>query len=343
MKKIISILLAIVLAFSVMPITALADDINVDSEVLFSQPDYSAYNSILELVEALDEKEYTKESIDRVKAKVVDKATLETQEQVNNAVAEIATAYAELEKNSFTVNFAIIDSNEDEVYERYTYLYGETINLNVDNGETPYKWVVSTKDGDTKIDSSECDFSLIADKSCSILVYTDTKPEEKKVLKQVKFLSFSGKLVHIEYTEDSSNIEMPEAPILPFYYFTEWVQLNETTYQARYLSDSICDGNHHRFTTMVAKATCEENGYVIFQCSCGEAYRTDYTRPIGHNFDSESKYCLNGCGKYNPNIEDEGSEEIESTPTEPTTQPSQNVVVESGFDEGGYNNVVIAP
>lgn len=346
MKKIISILLATIMVFSLMPITAMAEDVKVDNNEVFSEvtaPDYSAYESIVKLVKALDEKEYTKESIEYVKSKVVPKESLETQKQINDAVAEIATAYAQLEKNSFKISFIIIDSNENEQVQSYTYFYGDNATLTVDNGEEPYKWIISNSQKDTKIESNDYDLSLIVDNACTVVAFTDTKPEEKHQLQQVKFLSFSGKLIHIEYTENAYDVAMPEAPELPFYYFIEWVKLNDNTYQAKYLSDSICDGVHHRFTTMVAKAGCETYGYVIFQCSCGEAYSTDYCRPTGHSFEESEMYCTNGCGKVNPIYDEEESSdegEVVETPTAPT-KPEETV--EYGFDEGGYNNMVIAP
>lgn len=349
MKRLISVLLAVIMAFSTMPIIALADNVVdnvvIDSDEIFeSSIDYSAYDSIVKLVEALDEKEYTKDSIDNVKSKVVSKDTLTTQEEIDNAVKDIAIAYAELEKNSFKVSFIVIDSQENEKIESYTYYYGDTASLSVDNGEVPYKWIASSNKGDKVVGNNENDLSLIVNENCTILAYTDVKPEEKHQLQKVTFLSFNGKPIHIEYTEDVYNVEMPEAPTLPFYYFSEWIKLNDNTYQASYLSDMVCDGTHHRFTTMVAKAGCESVGYVIFQCSCGEAFSTDYTRPTGHNFDSVSKYCLNGCGKLNPNIEDESdsSEEGVTNPSEPTTEPSST---EDGYSIGndGYNSIVIAP
>lgn len=347
MKKLISVLLAVLMAFSVMPITAMAEDIIVNSEEIFEiEPtgvDYSAFDSIVILVEALSTKEYTKESIENVKSKVVSRESLKTQEDVNNAVIEIATAYAELEKNSFKVSFIILDSNEEQTTKTFTYTYGETASLSVDNGETPYKWIVTNAFGDKVIGSSENELSLVIEGACKVVACTDVEPEEKEQLRQINFLSFNGRVINIVYTNDVYDIEMPEAPALPFYYFSEWVKLNDNTYQARYLSDTICDGNHHRFTTMIAKPTCTNYGYVIFQCSCGEAYYTDYSKPIGHNYDENTHYCKNGCGTQAP-MDDEASPE-ESSPTEPTspTEPAQDEEKDYGFDEEGYNNIVVAP
>lgn len=350
MKKIISVLLAVMMVLAMAPISAMADNATVDNDVVFddvsvSSVDYSAYNSIVELVEALDEKEYTADSIANIKSKVVNKDSLKTQEQINAAVTEIAIAYAQLEKNSFSVSFIIINSKGERETEKHTYFYGDTASFNVDNGEELYKWTVSDIEGDTKINTSENDFSLVIDKACTVIAYTDTKPEEKHKLQQIKFLSFNGKLIDIEYVESLDELEMPEAPALPFYYFSEWVQLNDNTYQAKYLSETICDGQHHRFTTMVAKAGCETVGYVIFQCSCGEAYGTDYSSPVGHQFDHINQYCLNGCGKLNPNMVDESSEPTEPSDSQETTTPAKPEAdnKEYGFDEGGYNNMVIAP
>lgn len=351
MKKIISILLAAVMAFSTMPLMAMADDVFVNSNAVFNdnfviedEADYSAYDSIIKLVEALDEKEYTKESIDYVKSKIVDRDTLETQEQIDEAVIEIAIAYSELEKNSFTVEFIVVNSKDEQVSQRHTYYYGDTVDFNVDNGENVSKWIISDINKDTKLDSSENDISLVVDKAMMVVAYTDTKPEEKHKLQQIKFLSYNGKTLDIIYTEDTENIEMPEAPALPFYYFSEWIELNDNTYQARYLSDTVCDGVHHRFTTIVIKPSCETVGYVIFQCPCGETYSTDYKSPTGHNYIDSDKYCANNCGKINPKYDIEDGEyvpsENPSTPSGPST-PEKNENYD--FDNDGYNNVVITP
>lgn len=346
MKKIITILLALTMMLSVMPISAMADEITVSSDSVFGEElDYSAYDSIVKLVAVLDEKEYTKESISNVKSKIPARENLITQKQINDAVAEIASACSELEKNSFTIEFYIVDSNGEMQKQTFVYTYGEEFTLNADNGEEPYKWVISTDDSDTKIESNAKEITLVADKACAIIAYTDIKPEVKEQLQQVKFLSANGKPVYIAYTTNPDEVEMPEAPELPFCRFSEWVKLNDHTYQASYLSDSICDGIHHRFKMMIAEAGCETVGYLIFQCSCGEAYRTDYTRPVGHDFDNEHKYCNNGCGTLNPNRDDYESStpEESTTPDAPTKPEEPEKEDEYIFDEGGYSNVVIAP
>lgn len=352
MKKFISILLAVVMVFTTMPLVTLADEVYVDSDSFFDDisvveetaPDYSAYNSILKLVEALDEKEYTKESIDAVKATVVDKAELTTQDDVDNAVRKIAFAYANLEKNSFEIVFTIIDSNGDEETQTYTYYYGEEALFKVDNGENIYKWIISDDESDKKLNSTNEELSLVIKEAYSVTAFTDVEVDEYE-LQQVKFLSFNGRIINVAYTNDISAVKMPEAPTIPFYYFTEWIKLNDFTYQAVYLSETICDGSHHCFTTMVAKPTCENTGYVIFHCACGETYSTDYTRPIGHNYEQGIKYCVNGCGKLSPEFEDE---EQQSSPVEPTQPREPTTVPEEqeknyGFDEDGYNNVVVTP
>lgn len=353
MKKLVSILLALIMMLSATTITAFAEDVMVDADELFetqyispSTPDYSAYESILELVEALDEKEYTAESIKAVKDKVVSMDTLKTQEDVNAAVAEIATAYALLKKTSYAVYFVIINSKEEETSVSYTYHYGEVAQLSVDNGEEPYKWILSSKAGDKKLNSGESELEYIVESNTTIYAFTDISIEEQAKLQQVTFLGFNGKPISYVYTNDVENVEMPEAPALPFYYFSEWVKLNDRTYQAKYLSDSICDGTHHRFTVMVSKASCETYGYLIFQCSCGEQYSTDYTKPIGHNFEDDNRYCVNGCGTPNPRFDDfeTNDENDSSTDVEQPTSPSNPQTDQHyGFDEGGYSNMVIAP
>lgn len=347
MKKIISIVLATIMVFCAMPITALAEEPTLDiNEVMDAGLDYSAYDSIVAQVDALSDKEFTKESIASVKAAVADRDTLMTQDAIDNAIREIAFQIASLEKNRFTVDYIIHNSNEEEIVYSYVFSYGDVVSLNVSNGEVPYKWVMSDSESDRLINNGDEDISVVVTDDCQITAFTDIAPEVKERLIEVRFLSFSGKTINIVYTDDIYNIDMPEAPELPFYYFNEWIQLNDTTYQASYLSENVCDGVHHRYMAVVTKAGCEQYGYALFQCACGEAFRTEYTAPIGHKYVEGEKYCANGCGTYMSSYFDNEYEDSDEptdpvTPTEPSQPEESNE--DYGFDKSGYNYIVVAP
>ena len=58
----------------------------------------------------------------------------------------------------------------------------------------------------------------------------------------------------------------------------------------------------HSYTKTVVEPTCTEQGYTIYKCeTCGETYKDDYVKAKGHDFSNNAQFCLNGCGKVNPN------------------------------------------
>lgn len=351
MKKIISILLAVVMVFSAMPLTALAEDVVIDNqEILGASLDYTAYDAIVTMVKELDKAPYTDETLEALANSIADRDSFETQEAIDDAVTAISTAYTNLAKKSFDVYFVVMDSNENIKQQKKTYFYGDEAEFEVtDTDEVATKWILSTDEADKKLNVSGNSYSMVVTESVTITAITDVAPEVVEQIQKVKFLSINGKVVDIIYTLDIDNIEMPEAPKVPFYNFDEWEKIDDLTYQAKYTLDPLCDGEHHSFYVETIKAGCDTVGYLIFRCECGEAYSTEYVRQTGHNFDNESEYCLNGCGKLNPNFDDLEKAQPEETPTVPstpdveeTTKPSEDEI-HPGFDEGGYNNIVIAP
>ena len=58
----------------------------------------------------------------------------------------------------------------------------------------------------------------------------------------------------------------------------------------------------HSYIKTVVEPTCTEQGYTIYKCeTCGETYKDDYVKAKGHDFSNNAQFCLNGCGKVNPN------------------------------------------
>ena len=69
-------------------------------------------------------------------------------------------------------------------------------------------------------------------------------------------------------------------------------------------------------------ATCTNAGLATYKCSiCGQT-QTEPINPLGHNFVSNSQYCLNGCGTVNPNYAALAQPAPTPTPTQPTTTPT---------------------
>lgn len=57
-------------------------------------------------------------------------------------------------------------------------------------------------------------------------------------------------------------------------------------------------GDHtHTYTETVVQATCTTQGYMLYECECGESYKSDYTEMIAHN------YVCTDCGSVENGIE----------------------------------------
>ena len=71
----------------------------------------------------------------------------------------------------------------------------------------------------------------------------------------------------------------------------------------------------------VVKPTCTKMGYIAYTCSCTSRYYSNYTDPLGHNYDKwivdkaattkeegiQHRNCKNGCGV----VEKEAIEKLE--------------------------------
>lgn len=356
MKKIISVLLSIIIAVAV-PFAAFANDIVVSSDEVLSNDatlpkiDYNAFDSVITLVNAVDENQYTTESYNALMATVVDRDSLLTQDAVDNAVNLIASAYSSLVKKTFAVTFKIVDSNENVKSQEFTYSYGDVANFEVTGtDESVIKWVLSTDDADEKIDATGNSVSLVITKGANVIAMTDAKPSNSNSVSQIKFLSISGKVIDIAYTADPENIEMPNAPKVPFYYFDKWEKINDTTYKAKYTSTLVCDGEKHIFKVTIFDPSCDGYGYLLFECECGESYATEFQKPHGHSYDNDEQYCLNGCGRENdayfelhPPVasQEPTTDPTTQNPTEPTTEPEQTPEV--NVDDEGYINWMVMP
>ena len=78
-------------------------------------------------------------------------------------------------------------------------------------------------------------------------------------------------------------------------------------------------GHQYGKTTVVAP-TCTEQGYTIYKCkNCGDTYKDDYVKALGHDFSNNAQFCLNGCGTANPNYVAPSQPSTPSTPSTPAT------------------------
>lgn len=76
----------------------------------------------------------------------------------------------------------------------------------------------------------------------------------------------------------------------------------------------------HSYVKNVVAPTCTEQGYTIYKCkNCGDTYKDDYVKALGHDFSNNAQFCLNGCGTANPNYVAPSQPSTPSTPSTPAT------------------------
>ena len=76
----------------------------------------------------------------------------------------------------------------------------------------------------------------------------------------------------------------------------------------------------HSYIKNVVAPTCTEQGYTIYKCkNCGDTYKDDYVKALGHNFSNNAQFCLNGCGTANPNYVAPSQPAPNPTPSTPST------------------------
>ena len=76
----------------------------------------------------------------------------------------------------------------------------------------------------------------------------------------------------------------------------------------------------HSYIKNVVAPTCTEQGYTIYKCkNCGDTYKDDYVKALGHDFSNNAQFCLNGCGTANPNYVAPSQPSTPSTPSTPAT------------------------
>ena len=80
----------------------------------------------------------------------------------------------------------------------------------------------------------------------------------------------------------------------------------------------------HSYVKNVVAPTCSEQGYTIYKCkNCGDTYKDDYVKALGHDFSNNAQFCLNGCGTANPNYV------APSQPSAPALTPGENKIANS--------------
>lgn len=92
--------------------------------------------------------------------------------------------------------------------------------------------------------------------------------------------------------------------------YTDWEIIKEATEETAgfkqqkcincdyIISEIIPVKDHiHKYKEEIFKATCTEQGYVLFTCTCGQSYKDSYTTPIGHNYANEEIIIKENCNQ----------------------------------------------
>ena len=89
---------------------------------------------------------------------------------------------------------------------------------------------------------------------------------------------------------------------------TESVKSDDESVTASSSDDILLANNRsehvHRYSSTVIDATCTEQGYTLYQCSCGDSYMDDYVA-ASHNY---KNLICSICGEKAPNYADYKSE-----------------------------------
>lgn len=68
------------------------------------------------------------------------------------------------------------------------------------------------------------------------------------------------------------------------YYLRMW-NYNQVQFPYGIMISDVTSGAHtHRYTSSTVAATCEEQGYTLYVCACGDEYRKNYTSALGHKY-----------------------------------------------------------
>ncbi|MCR5207375.1 MAG: hypothetical protein K6C14_02730 [Eubacterium sp.] len=91
-------------------------------------------------------------------------------------------------------------------------------------------------------------------------------------------------------------------PIAPTSYFPERGGAAVCPYCNEVVVGGVPFVNEHSYVKTTVPATCIKNCKYVYTCShCGDRYEESVGASGAHSFSKYKKYCLNGCGKINPN------------------------------------------
>lgn len=197
--------------------------------------DYYAYRAAVQTAKSIDRSLYTDESLSALDAVILPEYSLNTQQDINNATADVQTKYSELVYRAFNVRFVVETADGTRTTTDNKYQYNQEVRLDVSYlDEEVYKWTIEQGSSTKKLPTDSKVVNIVVKGDAEVTVYTSANTTESPDLTKVTYLSNKDKTIGLDYVENVQDSIPPEAPEIPFYDFAGWEQVDDTTFKATY-------------------------------------------------------------------------------------------------------------
>lgn len=94
----------------------------------------------------------------------------------------------------------------------------------------------------------------------------------------------------------------------------------------------------HEYEAEIVEPACTENGYTLYECIwCGDGYKDDETKALGHSYGEWKTVVAAGCESVGEEVRTcARCDDVETRETEPLGHDYEAEVVEPACTEGGY-------
>jgi len=124
--------------------------------------------------------------------------------------------------------------------------------------------------------------------------------------------------------------------------YQESTEGSDTVYTCTRCGDSY-SGHTHSYTETVVEPTCTEQGYTLYECSCGHSYEDDIVDALGHDWvvvEETETMRVRYCDRCYITVTEEISTPID--PVEPPVEYSLRSVSAPSEDCGGTERVLVS-
>lgn len=215
--------------------TGLSTRLDENDMYVLTNLDYTAYRAAVKVAKSIDRSVYTDASLAALDDTIVAEYTLNTQQDIDSATSLVETRYAELVYKSYNVTFIIEKGNGETESDTQSHSYNDEITLDVSYiDEDVYKWTVDQLGSVKKLPTDAKKVTLVVKGDTTVTVYTKEDVSVAEGLTKITYLSHKDKTIGIDYVSDIDDSTPPETPEIPFYDFTGWVKVDDTTFKATY-------------------------------------------------------------------------------------------------------------